>query len=152
MILLYVFIHLYIDIFSPNKCTPENLDGTQQSPNWKGKTSSKLPFLGCMLLFQGVLESYESYRYKPWTGLVSCTKKQVLGFEVMASGVSHWSLFVFKALVPLVILFFLRIIWVFLASKYWIHCKEAISYPFHAEDVKLQKWNAFQCGLPLVES
>ena len=36
--------------------TPENLHGTQKSPIWKGKSSSKPSFLGSMLIFQGVFD------------------------------------------------------------------------------------------------
>ena len=40
---------------SKKKYTPENQDRTQKSPNWKGKSSSKPPFFGSMLIFRGVL-------------------------------------------------------------------------------------------------
>ena len=42
------------------KLSPENEHRTQKSPNWKGKSSFKPPFLGSMLIFRGV------YFLFPW--------------------------------------------------------------------------------------
>ena len=50
-----------------NHYTPENQHGTWKSPVWKGRSSSKPPFLGSILLFGGVRDNTQKNLLDEWS-------------------------------------------------------------------------------------
>ena len=62
--------------------TLENWHGTWKSPVWKGKSSSKPPFLGYMLIFRGVFHSYDSLakgtQKKSWKKVWPISKNSIM--------------------------------------------------------------------------